>query len=169
MTTLAQLVRTGVALPCMDQLLFLLPHPGGSASSPFTDLLFQCVPGRRRRFAGRYALEDICPRQGSGSGKRSWSIRHGTNPRSTQLREGSHSGSADHSAAPPYRPRSFFFSFGPCTARFLVFFWKKKRKWGVHCTSHRWYPFPPPEGQVKTSPKGGRKDPPCLILRSSSP
>ncbi len=39
--------------------------------------------------------------------------------------------------------RYFFFSFGPCTARFLIFFWKKKRKWGVHCTSHRWLPFPP--------------------------
>ena len=23
------------------------------------------------------------------------------------------------------------------------FFQKKKRKWGVHCTSHRWYPFRP--------------------------
>jgi hypothetical protein len=40
--------------------------------------------------------------------------------------------------APPViqaRPRIvspyFFFSFGPCTARFLFFFWKKKRKWGV--------------------------------------
>ncbi len=60
--------------------------------------------------------------------------------------------------------RYFFFSFGPCTARFLFFFWKKKRlrpqarvggqpppsggswagdKWGVQCTSHRWYPFRP--------------------------
>ena len=25
----------------------------------------------------------------------------------------------------------FFFSFGPCTARFLFFFWKKKRTQGV--------------------------------------
>ena len=33
-------------------------------------------------------------------------------------------------------PYYFFFSFGPCTARFLFFFWKKKRKWGVQCTSH---------------------------------
>ena len=40
-------------------------------------------------------------------------------------------------------PHSFFFSFGPCTARFLFFFWKKKRKWGVQCTSHRWYPVRP--------------------------
>ena len=31
----------------------------------------------------------------------------------------------------PPQGRSFFFSFGPCTARFLFFFWKKKRKWGV--------------------------------------
>ena len=45
--------------------------------------------------------------------------------------------------APPFiqpRPRIvspyFFFSFGPCTARFLVFFWKKTRKWGVQRTSH---------------------------------
>ena len=37
----------------------------------------------------------------------------------------------------------FFFSFGPCTARFLFFFWKKKRKWGVHWTSHRWPPIRP--------------------------
>ena len=29
-------------------------------------------------------------------------------------------------------PQAFFFSFGPCTARFLNFFAKKMRKWGVH-------------------------------------
>ena len=41
------------------------------------------------------------------------------------------------------RSNYFFFSFGPCTARFLFFFWKKKRKWGVQWTIHRWYPFSP--------------------------
>ncbi len=30
-----------------------------------------------------------------------------------------------------------FFSFGPCTARFLFFCAQKKRKWGVHLPSHR--------------------------------
>ena len=104
MTSHAQLVRTGVALHRMDQLLFLLPHPGGSAGAASTGLLFQCVPSERRRFAGRYALDTIRPRQGSGSGKRSLSIRRGTNPRSISLRVGSHSGSADHSAAPPSLP-----------------------------------------------------------------
>ena len=31
---------------------------------------------------------------------------------------------------------SVFFSFGPCTARFLFFCAQKKRKWGVQWTSH---------------------------------
>ncbi|MCI9579118.1 MAG: hypothetical protein HFF98_09765 [Oscillibacter sp.] len=71
MTSHAQLVRAGVALHCMDQLLFLLPHPGGSAETAFTGLLFQCVPDERRRSAGRHLLEAFPLLQGSGSEKRS--------------------------------------------------------------------------------------------------
>ena len=67
----------------------------------------------------------------------SWSVRSRTNPRSIQLRaEKSFLASASHSGAPPSFVSYFFFSFGPCTARFLIFFWKKKRKWGVQRTSH---------------------------------
>ena len=119
-------------------------------------------PGRRRTRTPYHQI--------SGSGKSSWSIRHRTNPRSTQLRVGSHSGSADHSGAPPScsargdgppntrkgytaavsgraanvgrraaaptgcsigrKAVYFFFSFGPCTARFLFFFWQEKEKMG---------------------------------------
>ena len=100
-------------------------------------------PGRRRTRTPYHQI--------SGSGKSSWSIRHRTNPRSTQLRKRSHSGSAVHSGAPPScsargdgPPKAaaptgcsigrkavyFFFSFGPCTARFLFFFWQEKEKMG---------------------------------------
>ena len=47
----------------------------------------------------------------SGSEKRSWSIRRGTNPRLISLRVGSHSGSAIHSAAPPRRLPLLLFLF----------------------------------------------------------
>ena len=75
MTSHAQLVRAGVVLHWMDQLLFLLPHPGGSVGTAFTGLLFQCVPDAGRRFAGPHPLEASPLRQGSGSEKRSLSIR----------------------------------------------------------------------------------------------
>ena len=66
-------------------------------------------------------------------------------------------------------PRYFFFSFGPCTARFLFFFWKKKRKWGVHCPASILAESPPPEGRVPPSPcAGGHKKrqpiPSCLFF-----
>ncbi len=64
MTFHAQLVRAGVVLHCMDQLLFLLPHPGGYSSLTFTGLLFQCVPDERRRSAGRHLLEAFPPAPG---------------------------------------------------------------------------------------------------------
>ena len=70
--------------------------------------------------------------QGSASEKRSWSIRCPPKPPLKPIACG------EVIPAPPFiqaRPRVvspyFFYSFGPCTARFLVFFWKKRRKWGV--------------------------------------
>ena len=69
------------------------------------------------------------PRQGSASEKRSWSIRYPPKPPLKPIACG------EVIPAPPIiqaRPRPsrpyFFYSFGPCTARFLVFFWKKN--WG---------------------------------------
>ena len=76
--------------------------------------------------------------QMSVSEKSSWSVRQRTKPPLNLVPRGkSFLASASHSGAPPCPSRSyFFFSFGPCTARFLFFFWKKKRKWGVQRTSH---------------------------------
>ena len=105
MTSHAQLVRAGVVLHRMEQLLFLLPHSGGYSGTAFTGLLFPCVPDERRRSAGRHLLEAFPLLQGSGSEKRSLPIHHRTNSRSISLREGSHSGSADHSAAVPRPPQ----------------------------------------------------------------
>ena len=151
MTTLAQLVRTGVALHRMDQLLFLLPHPGGSAGAASTGLLFQCVPSERRRFAGRYALDTIRPRQGSGSGKRSLSIRRGTNPRSISLRVGSHSGSADHSAAPPSLPRILLFLFWTVHGPFSLFLLEEKEKMGGALHQPSLVAIPPPARRASKS------------------
>ena len=85
------------------------------------------VPGRRAAEGGGYGY---VYRNISGSGKRSWSIRHGTNPRRIRLREGSHSGSADHSAAPPRRPRILLFLFWTVHGPFSLFLLEEKEKMG---------------------------------------
>ena len=125
-------------LHCMDQLLFLLPHPGGCSGTAFTGLLFPCVPDERRRSAGRHFLEAFPLLQGSSSGKRSWSIRHRTNSRSISLREGSHSGSANHSAAVPVPPLAVpsFSLLDRARPVFSFSSGRKRENGGVHCTSH---------------------------------
>jgi hypothetical protein len=115
----------------MDRLLFPLPLPwrsenyGRSTVFSTVDLLLFWArvfskPGKRSFTATtgvRQQKEELVH-----------SVKN--NPRANQLREGSHSGSAVHSAAPRRVPVSFFFSFGPCTARFLFFFWQEKEKMG---------------------------------------
>ena len=57
--------------------------------------------------------------------------------------------------APVSHPPYFFFSFGPCTARFLFFFWQEKEKMGgaKHQPSS-WLKSPPP-ARASTSPYSG--------------
>ena len=84
---------------------------------------------RRRQLPQRGSLGVWLSRfscQGSASEKRSWSIRCPPKPPLKPIACG------EVIPAPPIiqaRPRPsrpyFFYSFGPCTARFLVFFWKK--------------------------------------------
>ena len=107
----------------MDILLFSLPLTWrrGEASKRWQ-------PAERCRSSGthrkRSPVDAILPQPpGCGSKKRSWSIRHGTNPRAIRLSGGSHSGSVVHSAAPPPRPPLLLFLFwtvhGPFS-RFLL-------------------------------------------------
>ena len=51
-------------------------------------------------------------------------------PRSTRLRVGSHSGSADHSAAPSYRPPFLLFLFWTVHGPFSRFLLEEKEKMG---------------------------------------
>ena len=89
--------------------------------------------------------------QMSGSEKRSWSIRRGTNPRSIQLRVGSHSGSAIHSAAPPYRPPLLLFLFWTVHGPFSRFLLEEKEKMGGALHQPSLVSIPPrPQGQAKS-------------------
>ena len=105
----------------------------------------------------------------SGSEKRSWSIRHGTNPRSTRLRVGSHSGSADHSAAPPYRLPLLLFLFWTVHGPFSRFLLEEKEKMGGAMDQPSLVSNPPPpEGRVSPPYAGGHKKrqpiPSCLFF-----
>ena len=112
----------------MDRLPFPLPLPwrsenyGRSTVFSTVDLLLFLVrgsskPGKRSVTATtgvRQQKEELVH-----SGK--------NNPRANQLRVGSHSGSAVHSAAPPRRPRILLFLFWTVHGPFSLFLLARKR------------------------------------------
>ena len=65
------------------------------------------------------------------------------------------------------KDQKVFFSFGPCTARFLFFCAQKKRKWGVHCPAIIMTEIPPPVRARKNHPRvpeGAYQFPPFLKI-----
>ena len=74
------------------------------------------------------------------------------NPRSTRLRVGSHSGSADHSAAPPYRPPLLLFLFWTVHGPFSHFLLEEKEKMGGAMNQPSSWLNPPPPARASTIP-----------------
>ena len=149
----------------MDQLLFLLPHPGGCGRIASTGLLFRCVPDERQRSAGRHLLKASPLRQVSGSEKRRMSIRQPPNPRPHHAAGRRH---AYPEEAPPARPppspvprRAILpFLFWTVHGPFSLFLLEGKEKMGGAMNQpSSWLNPPRPQGRVQPSPSGEERTP----------
>ena len=158
----------------MDQLLFLLPHPGGCGRIASTGLLFRCVPDERQRSTGRHLLEASPLRQVSGSEKRRTSIRQPPNPRPHHAAGDRHAypEEAPPARPPVPRPPQGDTSFSLLDRARPVFSFpsgRKRENGGCNEPAIIMAESPPPARASTTLPLRGRKDPPCLIPQSSSP
>ena len=159
----------------MDQLLFLLPHPGGCGRIASTGLLFRCVPDERQRSAGRHLLEASPLRQVSGSEKRRMSIRQPPNPRPHHAagRRHAYPEEAPPARPPVPRPPQGDTSFSLLDRARPVFSFpsgRKRENGGCNEPAIIMAESPPARKGEYNPPPPGKKGPPsCLILRSSSP